>query len=243
MPKEDLKSETIKIVTPNPTNFRWSHLVVPDEYKGVKRYKAECLIKKGVMMKDSMGREVDAVEHIYSQLEELLENWKVSLKEYYPDRKFSLTKNKHGEPSLPYYLEDDYLVIRASKKASGVKQNGDIWENPPVAFFNNDLTLMTEDQKNNYKKISPMTEGQMSMRCSGYDAGANGVGIRCQPIQMIIRKHVEWTGTPDFEAEAPSSYEEKPHQIEVTRPTVETFGYEPVTTRKAGFETVDAADF
>ena len=108
---EDLKPETIKIVTPNPTNFRYSYLVTPDEYKGVKKYKAECLIKKGIMMKDEMGREVDAVEHIYSQLEELLERWKVSLKEYYPDRKFTLTKNKFGEPSLPYYLEDDYLVI------------------------------------------------------------------------------------------------------------------------------------
>ena len=161
------------------------------------------------MMKDEMGREVDAVEHIIEQLEGLLDRWKAALKEYYPDRKFTLTKNKHGEPALPWTTEDDYLVIKASKKAGGVKQNGDIWENPPVAFFNNDLTLMTEDQKNNYIKISPMTEGQMSMRCSGYDAGANGVGIRCQPIQMIIRKHADWTGVPDFEAEAPSSYEEK----------------------------------
>ena len=47
------------------------------------------------------------------------------------------------------------------------------------------------------------------MKCSGYDAGANGVGIRCQPLQIIIRKHADWTGVPDFEAEAPSSYEEK----------------------------------
>ena len=52
---EDLKPETIKIVTPNPTNFRYSYLVTPDEYKGVKKYKAECLIKKGIMMKDEMG--------------------------------------------------------------------------------------------------------------------------------------------------------------------------------------------
>jgi hypothetical protein len=27
-------------------------------------------------------------------------------------------------------------------------------------------------------------------------------------LQVIVRKHVEWTGSPDFEA-APSSYEEK----------------------------------
>ena len=74
---EELKPETIKIVTPNPTNFRYSYLVTPDEYKGVKKYKAECLIKKGTMMKDEMGREVVAVEHIYSELEDLLERWKV----------------------------------------------------------------------------------------------------------------------------------------------------------------------
>lgn len=207
---EELKAETIKIVTPNPTNFRYSYLVTPDEYKGIKKYKAECLIKKGTMMKDDKGREVDAVEYIFEQLEGLLERWKASLKEYYPDRKFSLTKNKHGEPSLPYFLEDDCLVIRTSKKAGGVKQNGEVWTNPPVTFWANEdpLRLMTEEEKQQYEKISPMTEGQMSMKCSGYDAGANGVGIRCQPLQVIVRKHVEWTGSPDFEA-ATSNYEEK----------------------------------
>ena len=207
---EELKAETIKIVTPNPTNFRYSYLVTPDEYKGIKKYKAECLIKKGTMMKDDKGKEVDAVEYIFEQLEGLLERWKVSLKEYYPDRKFSLTKNKHGEPSLPYFLEDDCLVIRTSKKAGGVKQNGEVWTNPPVTFWANEdpLRLMTEEEKQQYEKISPMTEGQMSMKFSGYDAGANGVGIRCQPLQVIVRKHVEWTGSPDFEA-ATSNYEEK----------------------------------
>ena len=206
---EELKPETIKIVTPNPTNFRYSYLVTPDEYKGVRKYKAECLIKKGTITKDEMKREVDAVEHIFGQLEGLLERWKVALKEHYPDRKFSLTKNKHGEPSLPYFLEDDYLVIRTSKKAGGVKQNGDVWTNPPVSFWHTDLTLMTEEEKKEYEKISPALEGQMSMKCSGYDAGANGVGIRCQPLQVIVRKHAEWTGSPDFEAEAQPSYEEK----------------------------------
>ena len=161
------------------------------------------------MMKDQMGKEVDAVEHIFEQLEGLLERWKVALKEHYPDRKFSLTKNKHGEPSLPYFLEDDYLVIRTSKKAGGVKQNGDVWTNPPVTFWANEdpLRLMTEEEKKEYEKISPALEGQMSMKCSGYDAGANGVGIRCQPLQVIVRKHAEWTGSPDFEAEAQPSYE------------------------------------
>tara|TARA_Y100001949_G_scaffold160984_1_gene152964 strand:+ start:5181 stop:5837 length:657 start_codon:yes stop_codon:yes gene_type:complete len=208
---EELKPETIKIVTPNPTNFRYSYLVTPDEYKGVRKYKAECLIKKGTMMKDERGKEVDAVEHIFGQLEGLLERWKVALKEHYPDRKFSLTKNKHGEPSLPYFLEDDYLVIRTSKKAGGVKQNGDVWTNPPVTFWANEdpLRLMTEEEKKEYEKISPALEGQMSMKCSGYDAGANGVGIRCQPLQVIVRRHAEWTGSPDFEAETQPSYEEK----------------------------------
>ena len=205
---DELKPETIKIVTPNPTNFRYSYLVTPDEYKGVRKYKAECLIKKGTMMKDEMKREVDAVEHIFGLLEGLLERWKVALKEHYPDRKFTLTKNKFGEPSLPYFFEDDYLVIKTSKKAGGVKQNGDVWTNP-VSFFHTDLTPMKEEEKKEYEKISPALVGQMSMKCSGYDAGANGVGIRCQPLQFIVRRHVEWTGSPDFEAEAQSSYEEK----------------------------------
>ena len=36
---------------------------------------------------------------------------------------------------------------------------------------------------------------------------------------------------------------EATHQIEVTGPTKETFGYEPVTVKKAGFETVGADEF
>ena len=32
------------------------------------------------MMKDEMGREVDAVEHIIEQLEGLLDRWKAALK-------------------------------------------------------------------------------------------------------------------------------------------------------------------
>ncbi len=102
-------------------------------------------------------------------------------------------------------------LSRPIKKLGGVKMNGDVWTNPPVTFWANEdpLRLMTDEEKKEYEKISPMTEGQMSMKCSGYDAGANGVGIRCQPLQVIVRKHVEWTGSPDFEAAPPSSYEEK----------------------------------
>ena len=46
------------------------------------------------------------------------------------------------------------------------------------------------DEKKEYEKISPMTEGQMSMKCSGYDS-ANGVGIRCQPLQVLESTLVE----------------------------------------------------
>ena len=87
---------------------------------------------------------------------------------------------------------------------------------------------MTDEEKEQYEKISPMTEGQMSMKCSGYDAGANGVGIRCQPLQVIVRKHVEWTGSPDFEAAPPSSWEEK-------APTPEDFGLGKTKTTAADF--------
>lgn len=208
---DDLKPETIKIVTPH-ANFRYSYYVTPDEFKGIKKYKGEVLIKKGVMMKDDKGRDVDAVEHIVEQLEGLLDRWKAALKEAYPSRTFTLTKNKFGEPSFPWSFEDDNLVIKVSKKAGGIKQNGDVWTNPPVTFWANEdpLRLMTDEEKKDYEKISPETVGQMSMKCQGYDAGANGVGIRCQPIQIVVRKFVPWTGSGgnDFEVEA-TSQEEK----------------------------------
>ena len=38
------KPETIKLVSPNGTKFRWSYYVTPDEYKGVRKWKGELLI-------------------------------------------------------------------------------------------------------------------------------------------------------------------------------------------------------
>ena len=163
-------------------------------------------------MKDDKGREVDAVEHIVELLEGLLERWKIALKEAYPQRSFTYTKNKFGEPSFPWSYEGDNLVIKVSKKAGGIKQNGDTWTNTPVSFFANEnpVRLMSEEERKEYEKISPETEGQMAMKCMGYDAGANGIGIRCQPVSICVRKFVPWTGggANDFEAET-SSYEEK----------------------------------
>ena len=43
---EELKPETIKIVTPNPTNFRYSYLVTPDEYKVSRNIKQNVLSRK-----------------------------------------------------------------------------------------------------------------------------------------------------------------------------------------------------
>ena len=213
---DDLKPETIKIVTPH-ANFRYSYFVTPDEYKGVKKYKGEVLIKTDAKMEikndDGTTSTVDAVPFIVSQLEGLLDRWKKALKERYPQRSFTLTKNKNGEPSYPWSFEEDNLVIKVSKKAGGIKQNGDTWSNPPVTFFANEdpVRLMTDEERKQYEKISPETVGQISMKCSGYDAGANGVGIRCQPMSICIRKFVPWTGggADDFQVETtPSSFEE-----------------------------------
>ena len=64
---DDLKPETIKIVTPH-ANFRYSYFVTPDEYKGVKKYKGEVLIKTDTKMEikndDGTTYTVDAVPFI-----------------------------------------------------------------------------------------------------------------------------------------------------------------------------------
>ena len=209
----ELKPETIKLVSPNGTRFRWSYYVTPDEYKGVRKWKGDIIIPVGTQMKDDKGELVEATQFMVDQLEQLLERWKGALKEAYPDRKFTLTKSlKTGEPSFPWSFEEDGLVIRVSKKASGVNPNtGQPYNNTPVAFYTSDLKLMGEEQRQKLEKIDPETTGQMSFLAKGYDAGGNGVGIKCSPLSICFRNIVPFTGggASDFEAEAPSSYEEK----------------------------------
>ena len=209
----ELKPETIKLVSPNGTRFRWSYYVTPDEYKGVRKWKGDIIIPVGTQMKDDKGDLVEATQFMVDQLEQLLERWKGALKEAYPDRKFTLTKSlKTGEPSFPWSFEEDGLVIRVSKKASGVNPNtGQPYTNTPVAFYTNDLRLMGEEERQKLEKIDPETTGQMSFLAKGYDAGGNGVGIKCIPLSICFRNIVPFTGggASDFEAEAPSSYEEK----------------------------------
>ena len=110
------KPETIKLVSPNGTKFRWSYYVTPDEYKGVRKWKGELLIPVGSQMKNEQGKLVEATNFMVQKLEQLLEGWKASLKEAFPDRKFTLTKSqKTGEPSFPWSFEEEYLVVRVSK--------------------------------------------------------------------------------------------------------------------------------
>ena len=209
----ELKPETIKLVSPNGTRFRWSYYVTPDEYKGVRKWKGDIIIPVGTQMKDDKGELVEATQFMVDQLEQLLERWKGALKESYPDRKFTLTKSlKTGEPSFPWSFEEDGLVIRVSKKASGVNPNtGQPYNNTPVAFYTNDLRLMGDEERQKLEKIDPETTGQMSFLAKGYDAGGNGVGIKCIPLSICFRNIVPFTGggASDFESAEPSSYEEK----------------------------------
>ena len=70
--------------------------------------------------------------------------------------------------------------------------------------------LMTEEQRAEMDKISPDTTGQISFLASGYDAGANGVGIKCMPLSICFREIVPFNGgANDFETTEPASYEEK----------------------------------
>ena len=218
----ELKPETIKLVSPNGTRFRWSYYVTPDEYKGVRKWKGDIIIPVGTQMKDDKGELVEATQFMVDQLEQLLERWKGALKEAYPDRKFTLTKSlKTGEPSFPWSFEEDGLVIRVSKKASGVNPNtGQPYNNTPVAFYTNDLRLMGDEERQKLEKIDPETTGQMSFLAKGYDAGGNGVGIKCIPLSICFRNIVPFTGggASDFESAEPSSYEEK-----VSTPTAADF--------------------
>ena len=210
------KPETIKLVSPNGTKFRWSYYVTPDEYKGVRKWKGELLIPVGSQMKNEQGKLVEATNFMVQKLEQLLEGWKASLKEAFPDRKFTLTKSqKTGEPSFPWSFEEEYLVVRVSKKASGINPNtGQPYNNTPVAFYNNDLQLMNDEERQKLEKIDPETTGQMSFLAKGYDAGGNGVGIKCIPLSICFRNIVPFTGggASDLETAEParvSDYQEQ----------------------------------
>ena len=197
---EQIKSETIKIVTPVGTRFRYSWLVTPDEYKGVEKWKTEAIIPVG-----------EASQQIAQQLEDLIEGWKAQLKAAFPKREFTLTKSqKTGKPSFPWSFEDEGLIIRLKKNVRGVKGNL-----TPITMFKHDPAtgqnlLMTEEQRAEMDKISPETTGQISFLASGYDAGANGVGIKCMPLSICFREIVPFNGgASDFETTEPASYEEK----------------------------------
>lgn len=197
---EQIKSETIKIVTPVGTRFRYSWLVTPDEYKGVEKWKTEAIVPVG-----------EASQKIAQQLEDLIEGWKAQLKAAFPKREFTLTKSqKTGKPSFPFSFEDEGLIIRLKKNVMGVKG-----KNSPITMFKHDpMTgqnlLMTEEQRHEMDKISPETTGQISFLASGYDAGANGVGIKCMPLSICFREIVPFNGgASDFETTEPASYEEK----------------------------------
>ena len=197
---EQIKSETIKIVTPVGTRFRYSWLVTPDEYKGVEKWKTEAIIPVG-----------EASQKIAQQLEDLIEGWKAQLKAAFPKREFTLTKSqKTGKPSFPWSFEDEGLIIRLKKNVRGVKGNL-----TPITMFKHDPAtgqnlLMTEEQRAEMDKISPETTGQISFLASGYDAGANGVGIKCMPLSICFREIVPFSGgASDFETTEPASYEEK----------------------------------
>ena len=197
---EQIKSETIKIVTPVGTRFRYSWLVTPDEYKGVEKWKTEAIIPIG-----------EASQKIAQQLEDLIEGWKAQLKAAFPKREFTLTKSqKTGKPSFPFSFEDEGLIIRLKKNVMGVKG-----KNSPITMFKHDPAsgqnlLMTEEQRHEMDKISPETTGQISFLASGYDAGANGVGIKCMPLSICFREIVPFSGgASDFETTEPASYEEK----------------------------------
>ena len=113
---ENLKSETIKIVTPVGTRFRYSYLVTPDEYLGVEKWKTEALIPAGAKTKNEQGELVEATLYIVDKLESLLESWKSQLKAAFPNKNFTLTKSsKTGKPSFPWSFEEDYLVVRLKK--------------------------------------------------------------------------------------------------------------------------------
>jgi len=197
---EQINSETIKIVTPVGTRFRYSWLVTPDEYKGVEKWKTEAIIPLG-----------EASQKIAQQLEDLIEGWKAQLKAAFPKREFTLTKSqKTGKPSFPWSFEDEGLIIRLKKNVVGKK--GKL---SPITMFKHDPAtgqnlLMTEEQRHEMDKISPETTGQISFLASGYDAGANGVGIKCMPLSICFREIVPFNGgASDFETTEPASYEEK----------------------------------
>ena len=77
---------------------------------------------------------------------------------------------------------------------------------------------MNEDERKTMDKISPETTGQIAFLASGYDAGGNGVGIRCLPLSICFRDIVPWQGggASDFETTEPLKVEDYEEQTTAT---------------------------
>ena len=172
-----IKSEVLNLTTPK-CKFQFAWLVEPDtkfEQPGV--WKVTCLINP------------TEAEDLINQLDGLLERWKTQLKAAEPDKKFKLA-------ALPWGTEEvdgqPYFVIKTKMKVGGINQVGKQWNNRPPSLFNSNGTPMTPEERNAVNKMGPGTEGQVSIRCSGY-SGNFGVGIKIQPEAAIIHKHIEYS--------------------------------------------------
>ena len=172
-----IKSEVLNLTTPK-CKFQFAWLVEPDtkfEQPGV--WKVTCLINP------------TEAEDLINQLDGLLERWKTQLKAAEPDKKFKLaalpwgTEEVDGEP---------YFVIKTKMKVGGINQACKQWSNRPPSLFNSNGTPMTPEERNAVNKMGPGTEGQVSIRCSGY-SGNFGVGIKIQPEAVMIKNHVEYS--------------------------------------------------
>ena len=187
-----MKSEVLNVTTPI-CQFQYTWLVEPDtQYEPM--WKVTCLIKP------------EEAKEIEEQLTGLLDRWKQQLKAENPNTKYKL-----GTQPWSYEEVDGtpFFVIKTKMKVGGVRKDGSSWKNRPPALFNSEGKAMTEEEKQTVNKCGPGTEGQVNLRCSGYEGGF-GVGIKIQPEAAIIRKHVEYVKTAEgygFEASSEKAEE------------------------------------
>ena len=171
----------IEFVTPI-CGFKYSWLVEADTKFDKNEYKVHCLIP------------ADKGTEISDKLDEMLQQWKATCKEYDPKKAWKLV-----DPQPWAYEQEDgnpVLVLKCKRRAAGVRKDGTTWS-VQLPIFDSKGALVTNRAP--LQKLGPGSEGRVKLRAQPYSAPIGvGISLKIQEVQII--KAVEYTAATGFDA-------------------------------------------
>tara|TARA_Y100001951_G_scaffold39175_1_gene30951 strand:+ start:800 stop:1492 length:693 start_codon:yes stop_codon:yes gene_type:complete len=138
----------------------------------------------------------NSVEFMVNKLEGYKKEWKEQLNRENPDKKFTWSRTKEGAPKEYWKMTEQGLEVYC-RMPSGKRTNkqGAEFELPPPKFaqqVGDKVVFLTRDESAKFDKISPESRGQAYLRVQGFEL--DEVGLRIQPVSVIVRNFVAWDG-------------------------------------------------